>query len=317
MTKAQIIAALLGVSLMLPAQMHGGGTSATVVAIMRFENLTGDKSLDWMGDGISETLSSKLADVPGIQVIERLQLLQVMKEQALSQTGAVAESTAIQVGRLAGARTVVLGSVQKIGDQVRIIARFVDAEQGTVAKSAEQIGAMAQLFTLEDQLALALLAEQGITATDSVKSQVQANPTASQPALEQSSLGDRAMATENYTGAAAFYQKAVKLDPGYVQALYQLGNAYAAQGKYQLAIAQFRSVLRLRPRFADAHIRLAYAYKQQGKRQQAAAEYSVALRLRPAYAAVYQRQHGKHFQSSGGARSPLSGSKGKKVSKEK
>ena len=183
MTRARIIAALLAVALLLPAAMHGEGTPATVVAIMRFENLTGDKALDWMGDGVSETMTAKLTDVPGLVVIERLQLSQIMREQALSQTGAIADSTAIQVGKLAGARTVVLGSVQKIGDQVRISARFVDAERGTVAKSAEQTGTMSQLFALEDQLAYALLAAQGIAVTDSVKSQVQVNATASQPAV--------------------------------------------------------------------------------------------------------------------------------------
>ncbi|HTY08321.1 MAG TPA: tetratricopeptide repeat protein [Candidatus Edwardsbacteria bacterium] len=284
-------------ALLPPAAGLAQDSTGTVVAIMRFENLTGDSAMAWLGDGISETMTTKLSDVPGIVVIERLQLSQIMQEQALAQTGAIAESTAVKVGQLAGARTVVLGSVQRAGDQLRITARFVDVEHGTVAKSAEQTGAMAQLFTLEDQLALALLAAQGVAVNDSVRTQVQANPTASQPALQQSSMGDGALTAGNYDAAVGYYQQAVRLDPSYAQAHYQLGNAFAAQGKYNLATQQYRKVLTLRPRFADAHIRLAYIFKQQGLHRQAADEYAMALKVRPAYRALYQRHHGRKLQA--------------------
>ena len=132
--------------------------------------------------------------------------------------------------------------------------------------------------------------------------------------------GNEAARLNKWDLAIAAYKKALSLKPDYVEAHYNLGNAYAAEQKTSEALKEYRAVLRLRPEFpgvhrnigaleeaagaipeaiteyraetsahpnnADAHVNLANALTANRAFSEAAAEYRTALALAPRDAEV-------------------------------
>jgi len=64
------------------------------------------------------------------------------------------------------------------------------------------------------------------------------------------------------------YKQAIRIDPDYADAHYNLGNAYGRSGKYEEAIESYRQALRIDPDDARAHYNLGYVYGESGKYQE-------------------------------------------------
>ncbi len=148
MTRALlVVAALLGLA-PLPAR----AAVEVPVAVMPFKNLNADPALDWLRAGMAETMVSDLKKGAGLAVVERAQLDHALAELALRGPGGTDEATAAQVGKLTGAKTVVLGSFQTSGQQLRIAARFVTVETGVVQDAAKVTGPLDDIFKLQDDI---------------------------------------------------------------------------------------------------------------------------------------------------------------------
>ncbi len=134
------------------------------VVILPFKNITRNAEDDWLSDSFAESLTMGLLQVDALHLIERAQLQQVLKEQQFSQSPYIDETTAPQVGRLLGAKVVVLGSYQRVGDQLQANVRFVDVETGRIdARKAAQVeGAFRDIFTLQKHLATRLIGHLGV-----------------------------------------------------------------------------------------------------------------------------------------------------------
>ena len=140
-----VLASTIPVSARQDADRSGGSLSQTV-AIVPFTNLTEDPADDWIGAGIAESLTTGL---PGrYAVISRARVSDTASEGG----GAAATDEALAVGRRLGARYVVSGAYQRLGEVIRITGRFVDVATGVVIRSAKVDGALDDLFSLEDRV---------------------------------------------------------------------------------------------------------------------------------------------------------------------
>ena len=140
-----VLASTIPVSARQDADRSGGSLSQTV-AIVPFTNLTEDPADDWIGAGIAESLTTGL---PGrYAVISRARV----SDTASAGGRAAATDEALAVGRRLGARYVVSGAYQRLGEVIRITGRFVDVATGVVIRSAKVDGALDDLFSLEDRV---------------------------------------------------------------------------------------------------------------------------------------------------------------------
>jgi TolB-like protein len=85
-----------------------------------------------LGKAVSAMLVTELIGRPGIRVIERAQMQDILTEQRLSLSGRVDESTALEVGKLLGAQYVIHGQVTSIADNLRMDMRAVDVETSEI-----------------------------------------------------------------------------------------------------------------------------------------------------------------------------------------
>ena len=140
-----VLASTIPVSARQDADRSGGSLSQTV-AIVPFTNLTEDPADDWIGAGIAESLTTGL---PGrYAVISRARVSDTASEGG----GAAATDEALAVGRRLGARYVVSGAYQRLGEVIRITGRFVDVATGVIIRSAKVDGALDDLFSLQDRV---------------------------------------------------------------------------------------------------------------------------------------------------------------------
>ena len=130
---------------------------AQPVAVMPFKNLNTDTTLDWLKVGMAETMVSDLKKTGKVRVVEREQIDRALGEILLQGTRGTDEGDAAKVGRLVGAKTVVLGSFQQAQKQVRITARFVSVETGEVLDTAKTTGPIDRIFALQDEVVDRLL----------------------------------------------------------------------------------------------------------------------------------------------------------------
>jgi TolB-like protein len=107
------------------------GFSDGAVAVFPFQT---DEKLakKRVGFAVSELLSQKFFKSSKFKLIERSQLSDIMKEQKLGLSGAVDSETAAKVGKLLGARLLVLGSVSRLGKSYQVNVRLVNVETAEI-----------------------------------------------------------------------------------------------------------------------------------------------------------------------------------------
>ena len=170
------VAAELGTELHCPASgsiraAQSAPTAATSdsVAVIVFSNISGAAPDDWIGTGIVETLAAHLEGADGVSVIGRQAVSGASARVSAEGSAAQAtEGTAVAAGRLLGARWVISGGYQRLGDRLRVTARVVEVATATVVHTAKVDGTMTNLFALQDRLAAEL--KQGLTVARTVVS---------------------------------------------------------------------------------------------------------------------------------------------------
>jgi len=89
-----------------------------------------------VGSAIAELLTQKIISLNAFRVVERTQLDQALREQSLGLTGAIDSASAASVGRLVGAKLMILGSIDKLGATYRVNSRLIDVETSDVISTS-------------------------------------------------------------------------------------------------------------------------------------------------------------------------------------
>jgi TolB-like protein len=127
------------------------------VAVLYFDNHTGKPDYDPLGKGIAAMMISDLGSVQEIQLLERERMQDVVKEMETQRTSYYDSSTAVKVGRLAGAEYIVVGAFAALQPKMRIDTRVVRVETGEIVKTAQVTGDEDKFFDLEQKLAKNLI----------------------------------------------------------------------------------------------------------------------------------------------------------------
>lgn len=128
----------------------------TTIAVLYFDVHANDEGLRVLRKGLAQMLVTDLAGIEGGRLVERDQVEAVFVEQRLHASGKVDAKTAARVGKLLGARLLVLGSVFALGSALRLDARVVDAETGVVVVTAKATARDEDILAAEGALASAL-----------------------------------------------------------------------------------------------------------------------------------------------------------------
>ena len=126
---------------------------AQTIAILEFENNSGDKSSDHLRKGLRDMLVTDLQNAKGLQLIERARLNDILKELKLAKGEYLDKSSAVKVGKLLGVKGLLTGSYIFSKDKIRIDIKLISPETGKILYTQSVSGKKDEFFDLEKELA--------------------------------------------------------------------------------------------------------------------------------------------------------------------
>ena len=138
----------------------------SVVAVLRFENNTGDQKYDQLGRALSSMTISDLSVIDEITLVERARIEELIAELDLQYSGYVDPETAQELGLIIGAQYVVAGAFVTAEPEMRLDTRIARVETSEIVTTADVTGHRESLFELQQRLADELIAGFGLVLTE-------------------------------------------------------------------------------------------------------------------------------------------------------
>ena len=301
-----------------PAQ---GTPSIASLAVLPMANLTGDPSQNYFVDGMTDELTTSLAQIGGLKVISETSAKHYRETNKPLR----------QIAEELGVDAIVEGSVARFGDQVRITAQLINAKEDRHLWAESFSGSGSDALGLQHDVAKAIADQIHLTLTPAEEYRMRTLPTRNQSAYDaylhaKYLVGTALNAAADANAAIAEAERAVALDPEFAEAYvvaaqsYQarmfswgggkkddekafvalgkalalnpnLAEAYLTRGSLYYthfhsfdivnAIADYRRAVSLNPNFAEAHHNLGSELTHSGLHDRAIEEFRTALQLDP------------------------------------
>lgn len=194
------------------------------IAVLPLDNYSGDASQEYFAEGMTDELTSDLANISRLRVISRGSVMQFK--------GAHRPPTP-EIAKTLNVDAIVEGSVLRAGDKVRITAQLIDARSDRHLWSKSFERSSRDVLALQDELASAIAREIHIQLTPAEESRLaqapSVNPEAHDAYLKGRYFFNRP-SDENLTRAIAQFEDAIRLDPNFAPAFSGLSDAYLWAG---------------------------------------------------------------------------------------
>lgn len=191
------------------------------IAVLAFENMSGDPNQEYFSDGISEEILNSLTNVNGLKVAGRT--------SAFSFKGKNEDIRSI--GEKLSVKMVLEGSVRKAGTKVRITAQLINVEDGFHLWSETYEREMDDIFAIQDEIAAMIVQKLKLQVHEQAKGTIRTKNVAAYDLL----LKGIYFLNKDYEGTIKgmeYFQKAVTLDPEYASAYAWIGDAYTNYAAY-------------------------------------------------------------------------------------
>lgn len=217
----------------LSSGRHSGETSSAVhttrpphnanehsIAVLYFENLSGMKEDEYLRDGITEDITTELSKIKRLKTFSRA-VVMAYRDKTV---------TAGQVGKELGASHVLVGSLRRAGNRLRINAQLVDAATDFPIWSERYDREMEDVFAVQDEIASKIAAALRITLSPQEQEALAAKPTENLHAYDLYLRGRnfaRRVGRQDMQFALQMYENAVALDPNFAVAHAAIANVCA------------------------------------------------------------------------------------------
>jgi serine/threonine protein kinase/tetratricopeptide (TPR) repeat protein len=195
------------------------------VAVLYFENTTGDPSLDWLRTGLTDMLVTDLSQSPNVEVLSTDRLYHILSEMNRLDDRITSLEAVQDVADKAGVGTVVLGSFQKAGDSIRINIRIQEARSGKILSSAKVEGVgESSIFPMVDELTQRIKSDFDIPPAKEtgLESDLEDVTTSSVEAYRYYAEGIHMHERGKGEESIPLFEKAIEIDPNFAMALAKL-----------------------------------------------------------------------------------------------
>ncbi len=260
------------------------------IAVLPFENLSGDPKQEYFADGVSEDIMTELSRFSDLFVIAR--------NSSFKYKGKIVDLR--QVGRELGVRYVLEGSIRRGGDRIRISAQLIDSGTGTHRWAERYDRELMDLFQIQDEVARTIAAILAAHVNKAEAERTLLKPPAAWQAYDHYMRAAAAWASfqsswklENLAEARRHLAESLRIDPKYARAyslmasthraawLNPLNDEYLNPSALDRAIALARTAIELDPNLPEAYAELAYTIIRKRNFDAAAAAAERAIALNP------------------------------------
>ena len=243
------------------------------IAVLAFDNLSGDPEQEYFADGIAENLITALSRIRWLLVIAR--------NSTFTYKGKAVDVK--QVGREMGVRYVLEGSVRKGGSRVRISAQLIDTDTGAHVWARRYDREFEDIFAIQDEITETIVAAIEPELGEVERERAHRKPPDSLDAWESYQRGlwhMWRMDAEDLAEARRLFQRAAELDPNFVQPLAASGYALFLEATNSYAdspLENFERALRLANKAISLDDKEALAHFTLGRIQTFRGEYDAAM----------------------------------------
>ena len=232
------------------------------IVVLPFANMGGDPEQDYFVDGVTESLTTDLSRIAGSFVIGR--------NTAFTYKGKAVDLK--QIGRELGVRYVLEGSVQRGGNRLRVNVQLIDAETGNHLWAERFDKPVADLFDMQDEIVARLASQLGtqLIEAEARRAQRAPHPDSMELYFQGMASANKGLTPEYMAQARGYYERALALDPGNIEAL--VGTAFVDCVSFSIFLTDDRAaraaaaeaaltkVLSLAPNHAWAHYLLGFVH---------------------------------------------------------
>src|SRR6266700_265071 len=279
------------------------------IAVLPFENLSGDPDNAYFADGIQDDILTNLSKIGDLKVISRTSVM--------SYRGSGTRN-ARDIGKALGVATLVEGSVRRIGNRVRVNVQLINANNDEHIWAEDYDRDLTDVFAIQTDLAQKIAAALQAKLSPNEKARIDRRPTENSDAyLLFVQAHDYATRPEMFRDtslkAEQLFEQATKLDPNFAAAFAGLSTVESwmyhswdpLPPRREKARTAANEASRLQPDIPEAHLALGFSYYY-GDRdyERALAEFEIAKRGLPNEAQAYmaigaiQRRQGKWTEST-------------------
>jgi adenylate cyclase len=200
-----------------------GGLDTRRIAILPFVSLSPDPNDEYFADGLTEELIDRVCQVRDLAVIARTSVMNYKG----------AKKSASQIGKELRAGALVEGSVRKSSNKIRVTAQLIKADTEEHLWSSKYDRDMADVFAVQSDIAENVAQALKIQLLPSERKAVERKPTENTEAFALYLKGRyywNERTAESQKKAAAYFQKAIELDPDFARAYSGLADTYSILG---------------------------------------------------------------------------------------
>lgn len=252
------------------------------IAVLPFENMSGDRENEYFSDGIAEEILNLLTKLPQLRVASRTSSFE-FKGERINVPEAAAKL---------GVTTVLEGSVRRAADRVRITAQLIEVDTDSHLWSETYDRELKDVFAIQDDIARSIVAALEVTLTPKDRRAIQNVATSDVKAYDYYLRGRKyfyEFTRRQFHNANRMFLKAIEQDPNYALAyagmadVYSLLYQWADSSKENIAKADAASIkaITLDPDLAEAHAARGTALAINSRHDEAERSFENAILLNP------------------------------------
>ncbi|HLK34310.1 MAG TPA: tetratricopeptide repeat protein, partial [Terriglobales bacterium] len=252
------------------------------LAVLYFENLSGQKEDEYFRDGITEDITTELAKIRELRVFSRSAVL-VYRDKPV---------TPSHIGQQLNASHVLEGSLRREGERLRITAKLAETRTGHTLWAERFDRELRDVFAIQDEIAGSIARALRVVLSEGEKRAIEKVPTADVRAYDFYLRGRQffhQFRRRGFDFARQMFARAIEIDPTYARAYAGIADCCAFLYMYwdssgnnlDQAEAASRKALALDPDLAEARASGGLTASLRKHYEEARKEFDVALRLDP------------------------------------
>ena len=261
--------------------------AVTRLIVLPFRCLRPDPDCEFLTFSLPDAITGSLAGIDSLVV--RSSLTAAKFTSATPDLKQIAEETEVDL--------VLIGTLMRVGDQVRVSTQLLEAQSGTVAWTLSTQASMGDLFELQDRLARHIVESLSLPLSGRERSALQRDVPVSAKAYEFYLRANQlAWTSDGWALARDLYLQCLEADPKFAPAWAQLGRIYRVIAKYMeespkenllRAADAFHRALELNPDLSLAHNLYVYLEVEMGRAKEAMTRLLDRARDRPSEASLF------------------------------